>query len=257
MPRTARIKNETSYYHIMLRAINRQSIFEDPKDKLKFLDILADYKTQLDFELLAYCIMDNHVHLVIHVNEAPLDVIFRKINTSFASDFNKRHERCGHLFQDRYKSEPITTEMQLLRTIRYVHFNPIKAGLCAAPDDYGFSSYKDYIYYKSSKLCDKDAVIKMMGGIDSFIAFHEKTDDNEYMDIKDSPKYLLRDEEARAILNQVCENAQVDSLLGTKRSKRDPLIRELRKKHLSIRQISRLTGLSLDIVKKASTGGGQ
>ena len=145
MPRRAREKTETKTYHIMVRGVNKQLIFLDSDDRYRFIDILKRYKKACNFELYAYCLMGNHVHIVLKENDIPLETIFKKINTSYVVYFNKKHQRSGHLFQDRFKSEPINSDAQLLQTVRYVHRNPVKAGLCAAPSDYFFSSYMDYV----------------------------------------------------------------------------------------------------------------
>ncbi len=99
MPRLARQKSETGFYHILLRGVGRQNIFEDDEDKQRFLETLERYKKELNFELHAYCLMGNHVHLLIKDVANQLDQIMKKIAGSYAYYFNRKYERVGHLEQ--------------------------------------------------------------------------------------------------------------------------------------------------------------
>ena len=101
MARTARATGDSGIYHVMLRGINRQRIFEDDEDRDRFLEILKKSKEKDGFDLIAWCLMPNHVHLMIHENEVKLGTIFRRIGASYVYWFNGKYERTGHLFQDR------------------------------------------------------------------------------------------------------------------------------------------------------------
>ncbi len=184
MARVAREKTETNTYHVMVRGINRQPIFLDSDDNYRFISILKKYKISCNFNLYAYCLMINHVHLVIKENDIPLGVIFKKINTSYALYFNKRHQRCGHLFQDRFRSEPIHDDPQLLQTVRYVHRNPVKAGICEDPSQYCYSSYMDFISpFDSETLTDTAFILDIFGSMKEFRRFTEEKTAYECMDI--------------------------------------------------------------------------
>ena len=111
----------------MLRGINRQLIFEDDEDRSKFLDLLCRFKKECGFELSGYCLMGNHVHLLIKENAVPLERIIKKIGTAYVYYFNQKNDRVGHLFQDRFRSEVVHDDPQLLQTLRYIHRNPVKA----------------------------------------------------------------------------------------------------------------------------------
>ncbi len=114
MPRTARKRSESGIYHIILRGINRQAIFNDDEDRKKFKDTLRRYKEVCEFYLYGYCFMGNHLHLLLSVGHEPLEQIMRRI---------------GNLFQDRFKSEPVESDAYLLTVLRYIHLNPVKAGM--------------------------------------------------------------------------------------------------------------------------------
>ena len=121
MPRTRRLKSETGIYHVILRGINKQTIFEDDEDSEMFLKTLKQYKSQSQFKLLAYCLMGNHVHLLLKIEKDELGQIFRRIGASYVYWYNHKYNRTGHLFQDRYKSEVVETDAYLFAVLRYIH----------------------------------------------------------------------------------------------------------------------------------------
>ena len=94
-------------YHVILRGINQQIIFEDKHDHVQFISIMKHYKKLCGFKLYAYCLMDNHVHLLIEDADIPLDEIMKKIEVKFVRWYNRKYDRTGNLFQERYKSEPV------------------------------------------------------------------------------------------------------------------------------------------------------
>ena len=105
MPRQARKKSSSGIYHIMLRGINQQQIFEDSEDYNKFLQVLKDSKAISEFKIFAYCLMGNHIHLLIQEQKEPIEQIMKRIATRFVYWYNIKYQRVGHLFQDRFKSE--------------------------------------------------------------------------------------------------------------------------------------------------------
>jgi len=128
MPRTIRKGSKTGVYHIMLRGINKQCIFNDGEDKRIFINRLLRYKEIGDFEIYAYCLMDNHVHLLIKERSETVSVLIKRIGVSYVNWFNNKYDRTGHLFQDRFKSEPVENDSYLLTAARYIHQNPVKIG---------------------------------------------------------------------------------------------------------------------------------
>ena len=150
MPRTAREKSSLCIYHVILRSVNKQIIFEDDYDYLQFINILKHYKSSCAFKLYAYCLMDNHIHLLLENTTLELDKIMKKIEVKFVRWYNLKYQRVGNLFQDRYKSEPVN-DMNYFQTVfRYIHQNPLHAGLETAPGTYPWSSYHDYAVLNSS-----------------------------------------------------------------------------------------------------------
>ena len=121
----------------------------------KFLTVLRKYQPICDFKLIAYCLMSNHIHLLIKTGEMPMSRIFQRIIPSFVYWYNKKYERVGNLFQARFLSSPVNNSSQLLTVVRYIHQNPVKAAICNHPGQYQYSSYVNYF---SNDLIDSSFV---------------------------------------------------------------------------------------------------
>ena len=141
MPRKPRVEVAGGIHHVYARGNDRRRIFLDDEDRACYLDTLA-YVTEVQgWYLLAYCLMDNHVHLVVETPEPNLAVGMQRLHGLYAQDFNERRGRCGHLFQGRYGARLITSDEQLWATIAYVTWNPPDAGLCGEPHEWSWSSH--------------------------------------------------------------------------------------------------------------------
>lgn len=140
MTRRPRFLRPGAIYHVVSRGVDRRDIFRDDQDYRRFRDSLFRIVAASDAELLAYCLMPNHFHLVIRTGDRPLSAIMQELLTSHACFFNLRHHRTGHLFESRFYSDPIVGDIQLLNTIRYVHQNPVKAKLVERAADWPWSS---------------------------------------------------------------------------------------------------------------------
>jgi len=128
MPRQARKKSATGIYHIMLRGIDGRNIFLDDEDRSKFIEKLLSAKQNANFKLYGYCLMDNHVHLLIEENEE-IGTSVKRITVGYVQWHNNKYGRTGHLFQNRYNSEVVETESYLVTVLRYIHQNPVKANI--------------------------------------------------------------------------------------------------------------------------------
>lgn len=125
----SREKSATAVYHVVFRGINRQVIFEDQEDRVKYLELLKAYQEISGFKIYAYCLMSNHIHLLMKEGEEELGIVFRRLGAGYVYWYNWKYNRRGHLFQDRFKSEPVEDDAYLLAVIRYIHQNPVKAGI--------------------------------------------------------------------------------------------------------------------------------
>lgn len=247
MPRKAREKSESGIYHIMLRGINQQQIFEDDEDKEKFIQILKDCKAISGFELYAYCLMSNHFHLLIKVGKEDLEKIFKRIGGRYVYWYNIKYKRTGHLFQDRYKSEPVEDDEYLLTVTRYIHQNPVKAGI-TKKINYKFSSYNAYI--KDDKIFVNTEMILSMISKKQFIEYNDKSNMDICLDMDKNNQLRLTDEQAKEVILKVSKCSNVSEFQALDVIKKVDCLKELKNKGLSIRQISRLTGTSIGIVRK-------
>ena len=144
MPRIARKKSCSNIYHVMIRGINRQNIFEEDDDRLCFMKILNHCKEISGFRLYAFALMSNHIHLLIEPAGESLNTVFARIETRYAMWFNRKYRRTGYLFQNRYRSEAVETELYFMTVLRYILQNPMKAGIESRPGTYRWSSYLAY-----------------------------------------------------------------------------------------------------------------
>ena len=246
-PRQARKKSETGVYHVMLRGINRQTIFEDDEDCRMFMETIAIYKKDTNTSLYGYCLMKNHIHLL--VKSDMLSSFMRKLGAKYVYWYNWKYDRVGGLFQDRYKSEPVDGDGYFLTVLRYIHQNPVKAGIVETPDKYEHSSYNEYItQIKKSEIVDTDFVFKMLS-IEQFVDFHDETNNDNCLEIVEIRR--VNDEIAKQMIYKVSKCTNPSDFQELEIHKRNQSIRTLKEKGLSIRQIERLTGISRGIVLKA------
>jgi REP element-mobilizing transposase RayT len=146
MPRVARKDIETPYIHVMVQGINKEYIFDEEKYLKKYLYLMLNSINPQAFELLAYCMMNNHAHFLFWVDDFPkFSEYMHKNNQKFAQDYNEDKNRCGVIFRNRYQAEPINNERYLINCIKYIHYNPVKANIVDKCEDYKYSSYNDYV----------------------------------------------------------------------------------------------------------------
>lgn len=249
MPRCARLKSKTGIYHIMLRGINQQQIFEDDEDNLKFISILKEYKENFAFKVIAYCLMGNHIHLLIDECDNDIGDIIKKIGTKFVYWYNTKYMRIGHLFQDRFKSEVVESDEYLLTVVRYIHQNPLKAGICDNLNNYKFSSYLQYA--NESDFIDTELIFEYMSK-ERFIEFNQIDTDDKCLDISNDLKYRITDEIVQKLMYKHARCNNVTEFQALDKNKQEKCIIILHKNGASIRQISRLTGISRRAIENYS-----
>jgi putative transposase len=145
MARPVRIQFEGAVYHIMARGNERRLIFLDAPDRQRFLRNVAQVVKRYAVVIHAYCLMNNHYHIVMETPQANLALAVRQLNGVYSQSFNRRHHRVGHLFQGRYRSQLVGTDRYFLTACRYVVLNPVRAGLCARPEDWEWSSFRSTV----------------------------------------------------------------------------------------------------------------
>lgn len=244
MPRQARRKSESGIYHIMLRGINHQQIFEDEEDRQRFIETLIRYQKECGYIIYAYCLMGNHIHLLLKEEKEELALILKKIAGSYAYWYNWKYHRCGHLFQDRFKSEPVETDEYFLTVIRYIHQNPVKSGICRKAKNYKYSSMKEYI--NKPIIVDSSLAFSIITKKE-FIDFHDEETTDNCLEIESH--YRLSDNEAKQIIAKITKCKNITELQTLDKATRNRYIKKLYASSLSIRQISRLTGISKKVVE--------
>ena len=251
MPRTTRIKSSSGIYHIILRGINRQTIFEDEEDAEKFIQTLKDCKEKSGYKLYGYCLMGNHIHLLIKEEKEDLGITMRRLGASYVYWYNWKYERSGHLFQDRYKSEVVEDERYFLTVLRYIHQNPLKAGFVKDIKEYKWSSYSKFI--EKNKIVDIDFVLSLFDkdrnkAVGNFKRFHEIRCNDNCLDIEE--KRRVKDNQAIELIRSLCHVSHCSEVQLLERNKRDKYIKIIKEYGLSTRQIARLTGISRGIILK-------
>lgn len=163
MARRTRAEVEGGLYHVITRGNNRQQVLNAPADYEKFLSLLATQKSQLSFFLYAYCLMTNHVHLLLERQSSAVGRIMHRLLTGYAQYYNRRYRRVGHLLQGRYKAILCQSERYLSELVRYIHLNPVRAGMVKQAEDYKYSSHRAYLGMEPAGIVDVDPVLRHFG----------------------------------------------------------------------------------------------
>lgn len=251
MPRTPRKISYSGFYHVMVRGVNKEIIFRDDRDRRNFLHLLKYYKTKLNCVIHAYCLMDNHVHILIEDTNNKLGELMKNVTSVYAGEFNKKYKRIGHLFQDRFKSQCVETDFYLLRLIRYIHRNPEKAKICKI-EEYKWSSYKEYLY--GEKIIKKDFILSKYDeninrAIEKFsksiLSDKEDSIDNVYFKDKTTK------EERKKFIEYITKIKDISSIKLRDKKEIKEIINTLKQtKRLTINEISEATGISKNIIYK-------
>ena len=244
MARQARQISPTGLYHIVFRGVNKQDIFEEDIDYEKMITILKDLKEEMKFEILVYCLMSNHVHILLKENVyGEISLIMKRLLTKYARWYNIKYQRSGALIANRYKSQPVEVDNYFLSVVRYIHQNPVRAKIVDKIEDYKWSSFNSYIG-EDSGIIDKDFVLNMIN-INEFEEFHQVVEDEIFLvddRVKISDTKIRRD-----IIKRF--NIEPKQIITCNKEERDLILRELKKLY-SVRQIERVTGISRGVVYK-------
>jgi REP element-mobilizing transposase RayT len=164
MPRTARNEVSGGVHHVTSRGNARQIVFRDSLDRQVFSKLLLQVVQRFAWRCLTYCLMENHYHLLVATAEPTLGPGMQRLNGRYAQHFNRRHGRSGHLWGDRYYSELLQRDAHLLLALRYIALNPVRAGLCARPEDWPWSGHRELAGLEGPTLVD------VAGTLDYFAA---------------------------------------------------------------------------------------
>src|SRR6056297_1189667 len=201
MSRPLRIEYPDAWYHVMNRGRRDEAIFADKKDYQCFVDLLKETSEMWGIKMAAYCLMPNHYHLLAQTPHANLSRSMRHVNGVYTQRYNRRHGCDGQLFRGRYKSIVVEEDSYLLQLVRYIHKNPVKAGLAKTPGDYSWSSHKAYVSgAKQWYWVYKDFLLSMLTPdknvrVKAYKAFMAETDDEmeKILEGKKWPSFLGSD----------------------------------------------------------------
>lgn len=166
MPRHARIDAPGALHHVIVRGIERKFIFFDETDKDRFLERLGAIITRGEASCFAFALLDNHVHLLLRTGLVPVSLLMRRLLTGYAVSFNRRHHRSGHLFQNRYKSILCEDDPYFLQLVRYIHLNPLRAGMVHREglDSFPWSGHMPLLGTRACPWQDTQYVLSFFGG---------------------------------------------------------------------------------------------
>ena len=253
MARQARQISKTGLYHIIFRGVNHCNLFEEHEDFEKLLKLLAIVKSDMRYMVHAYCLMSNHVHLFVQ-EQSPADItlIMKKVLGSYAYWFNKKYKRSGALIANRYKSACVENDEYLLTLTRYIHQNPLRAGIVKDLEMYRWSSYRDYIKKGHTSLTDTQFILELFSpdideAIKGFVTFHNSPESSEFSvtDGKNKSDGKLRQEIITAL-----DGKEICNLNVLPKLERDRILSALRLQGYSIRQIERATGISRGVISR-------
>ena len=251
MPRTPRQQSATEIYHVFMRGINRQAIFEEEDDFLRFKTALSKAKERCGFELYGYCLMSNHCHLLLRTQGEDIGQSIKRIATAYAAWFNRKYDRTGHLFQGRFGSEAIETDDYLLAVLRYIHQNPLRAGLGKRPEHYEWSSYLDYMGAANS-LADTAFVRGLASSysdnwMEWFVEYTDAENSDSFIDCEALPR--LTDDLLRSRIKDLYGLKAATGMSALEKQQRNRGIHLLKEEGFGLRQISRVTGIPYGIVR--------
>lgn len=175
-------------YHVYNRGNNYAAIFFERENYLFFLRQLRRYLVAESVDVVAYCLMPNHFHLLLHLKGGNLPGMMQRFGVSYSKAINKRYSRVGSLFQGPFKARRVESDDYLLHLSRYIHLNPAKAGLCDHAEDWEFSSYRDYTGLRNGTLVNQDLILSQFRSRQEYRTFVE-----EYQDDTSLIEHLMLD----------------------------------------------------------------
>jgi REP element-mobilizing transposase RayT len=247
----------------MIRGNERKEIFYDVEDRIRFLSTLTKMKEDSNYQIFAYCLMNNHVHLLMREGKDNIQRSMKRICVSYVYYFNNKYQRIGHLFQDRFRSEAVEEEAYLLAAARYIHNNPVKAGIVAKAEEFEWSSHTEYINKNECKegLIERGFLLSLLSdreeqSIELYKEYTNQSASDEFIEYEENPAKNKLDagiksnitDEISKVLGKRGHSLESFKSCGDKKLRND-LIRDIKKTTgASVRELSRLLGISKDII---------
>lgn len=242
----------TGYYHVSARGVGKQTIFENDDDRWEFLELMRDFCRDADVTVVAWCLMSDHVHLVLADYEDGMSSAMQRLLLTYARRFNKRTGRTGRLFQNRFDRRALDTDRHLMAAIRYVHANPQEAGI-ALIERYPWSSFAEYLraFDDDTRIgfSDPSAVLELFGSAESFVTYSLETPDGSDpvihdMDETEWERHAFADKMAKGLGVPLKELKTVTPM------RRDAIIYALHEAGYTVRDIERYTGIGKSTVSR-------
>ena len=259
MPRKRRNFGTNGLNHCIVRGIDKRDIFFDDQDRRKFLKGLKEFKLKYKVKLGTYTLMQNHVHLIIQGKNENISRFFQGILVSYSSYFNNKYDRVGHLFENRFKNKVIDSEDYLKNLVKYIHFNPEKAGICQAKR-YKWSGYSEL--FKDETWLDSDIILSHYGesleeARKILMEQHSSKLDKYYEDFAEYEMvYKLTDEQVKALIDKKMEQYPKKDNKSWDGIYKNSIINEiLNTKGVTINQVSRITSINRILLKKIKDSG--
>jgi REP element-mobilizing transposase RayT len=253
MPRRARQLAESGIYHVMLRGVNRDALFLETGDYERFLQTLRVATEASGCHVLAYCLMTNHVHLVLRTTQEPISAVIKRLGVSYSGWFNRKYGRVGHLFQDRFRSQAVEDDSYFVTLLRYVWNNPVEAGLVDRPEKYPWSSHRHLGH--ASSIVNETALRRLLpsGHLEEEMEGHAPLPS----DWSVSPIQPTRhsDVDVSELVRRACGAAGAADFADLVPARKLDVIRDLRTRSVSYAQIARATGMSISSVRRAHVSG--
>ncbi|MBE6470115.1 MAG: hypothetical protein E7000_00185 [Coriobacteriaceae bacterium] len=256
MARMARQLAGTGFYHVVSKGDGGRLIFESDKSRLKYLTLLDETLGEHRVLLHAYCLMGNHVHLLLQDPEDELSAFMKRLNESYARYFAWTTGHVGHVFQGRFWSGPIDTDERFLTTMRYIHANPEPARICRA-QDYPWSSYRAYTRApsitsaKGHPSVEVQFALSLLGGVESFAQFSRSGGNYPRPFPECAMKGHLSDDEMATIAVNLLGRDVLTEIRSMEPKKREAHLARLSRAGFSKSEIARLTGLGKTSISRA------
>ena len=253
MPRQARQLADSGIYHVMLRGVNRDALFLEADDYQCFLKALGRVRADSGCAVLAYCLMTNHVHLVLRTTQEPIGAVIKRLGVRYSGWFNRKYGRVGHLFQDRFGSRAVEDDSYFVTLIRYVWNNPVESGLVERPEQFLWSSRR--LFGRQSSIADEAELQRLLppGSLEELLNGGEPVphDVSEWLDRP--TRYT--DVQVKDLVKRACGAALPSDFTDLAESTKLQVIRELGMRSVSYAQIAKATGISTSGVRRAHISG--
>lgn len=217
MARRPRVFAPGLLYHVIVRGNQRQKTFLNGADYQAYLERLIRYRKRYGHTVHAYCLMPNHVHLLLESSHEPLAKLMQGLQQSYSQYFNLRHHKIGHVFQGRYKAIVCQKDEYLLELVRYIHLNPVRSGIVNQPAAYLYSGHRAYAEGRANEILDPRPVLRMLGGKAGYREFisdgiqdghkeeYYETEDQRFLGSEGFGEKLRKQDEPRAAKRRALE----------------------------------------------------